>query len=132
MEKYLKIPEAALIMGITQQAVYKQIRRYALKATKILGVTHTTLDWIEEYNKHKHSKGRHSIFNGRPVFDEEKGEYSVCMVAERLGVDRMFVLNRILKGEIIAFKRGSYYVIRDEHLQLYLQEQEKGAKQLAN
>jgi hypothetical protein len=123
--EYMKVPAAALYIGTTPQLVYKQMKRYVIKSKKIDGVLHTTPEWLDEYLKMKDCKDHHARWNGRPVFDEEKGLLSVNMVAARLGMARMNVLNRIMRGEICAIRRGSYYVIPQAQLDLYLQEQQK-------
>lgn len=130
MTKYIRIDEAASYLNVSQQAVYRQIRRNVIKATRIEGQIYTTLEWLKDYESKKHNKSWHARFNGRPVFSEEKGELSVEMCAKRLNVGRMFVLNKILNGQLPAMRRGHYYVIRQaqlEELILSLEEQKQSS-----
>lgn len=117
MSKYIKIPQAAEYLSVTPQLVYKQIRRYVIKAKKIDGVTHTTTEWLDEYEKGKDTH-KHARYKYRPITNEAKGEYGIASAAEILGVDRMYILNLITRGKISASRKGSYYVISQETLNM--------------
>lgn len=114
---YIKVKEAAQIMGITIQSVYQAIRYTTLKAKKINDVLYTTNEWIEEYRKHLCSKQEHSRYNGRNVFDKEKGEYSLQMASEMTSIPVHTLYYMIDTGKIKAFRRGVYWVITDQEIQ---------------
>lgn len=110
---YIDIPQAASYLSVTVQCVYKQIRLYKIKALKLQGKIMTTTQWLDEYEKSK-GKPENFVFAGVPVNRPEKGEYSVPYVAEVLGVNRMFVLNRIARGKIAVKRKGIYYIIPED------------------
>lgn len=63
-----------------------------------------------------------SIFNGRKVFDPDKDELSISMVAKELGVSTCTVRNHIYNGRLKTFRKGHYHVITRAELNKYLQE----------
>ncbi len=115
MVEYIKVKEAAEYLELTQQLVYKQMRRYVIKCKKINGITYTTVEWLEEYLKNKDTY-HHATYKNRPVNDPEKGEYSVAHVCEALGMKKMKLLHLIITGKIRAGRKGSYYVIPQDEL----------------
>jgi excisionase family DNA binding protein len=127
---YYTITQAAKYLSVTPQHVYKQIRRRVIKAVIIKGNLLTTQDWLDEYHAHKYSKSEHATFNGRLAFSEEKGEYSVGMCAQKLGVDRQFILSRIQRGSLKAYRRGVYYLILKADFEEFVAALEKKDRQL--
>jgi len=116
MERYLKIPEAAEYLGITTQAVYKQMRRHVIKYKIVDGVKYTTPEWLDDYESKRHSKSDHGTYNGRPVFNKDKGQYSVQMCADACGVKRHIILHKLRTGEILHIRKGHYYVIPEDQV----------------
>lgn len=113
---YLNVKQASQVMDVTIQAVYQAIRYGSLQATKRLDRLYTTQEWIDAYRENLGSKQLHSTFNGRKRFNEEKGELSMRMAADRLGVPVHIVQWMITQGRIKGFKRGAFWVIPEEQL----------------
>lgn len=124
MVEYIKIAEAAQYLELTQQLLYKQIRRYVLKSKKINGITHTTIEWLEEYLKNRDTF-HHATYKSRPVNDPQRGEYSVAYVAQMLDIPKSKLLNWIIHGKVRAGRKGSYYVIYQDQLDELLQKKEQ-------
>lgn len=124
MVEYIKVADAAKYLEVTQQAIYKQIKRYVIKSKKIDGVTHTTVEWLEEYLKTKDTF-HNARYKNRPVNDPEKGEYSIGYVSELLGMKRMRILYLIESGKIRAGRKGSYYILSQATLDELTKEQQQ-------
>lgn len=120
MNQYLKIADAALYMGVTTQALYKQIKRGVIRYTMIDGVTFTTIQWLDEYVGHRHSKEHHARWKGRPVFSMEKGELSAKMCSEITGISLSKLFYDISIGRIPFIRRGAYCVILRSDLDEYV------------
>lgn len=114
--KYLTVAEAATQLKVSVQAIYQAIWRKALKKRKIDKQTFTSDEWIEEYMAELHSKQTHSSYNGRKVFDQDKGELSIKMVAERLQTSEFCISWHIKHGRIQAYRKGTYWVIPEAQL----------------
>jgi hypothetical protein len=106
------------------------IRRLSLKAVKRQGKIYTCDEWIEEFYENKRSKDLHSIFNGRKVFDPEKGELSLRMVYEELGVAKTSALYYIQSGRLKATRKGHYYVIDRVELDRFKAEDLKSVEEV--
>jgi hypothetical protein len=91
--------------------IWLLIRRLSLKAVKVNGKWHTCEEWIELYYENKGSKQLHSMFNGRKVFDEARGELSSQTVADELGISKQCVSYHIKAGNIKSTEKGGYIVI---------------------
>ena len=91
-----------------------------LKSTKLRGKLATTKKWIEEYEAFKNSKDFHSTYNGRRVFSETKGELSVTMLMQRLGLSRTAVMYYITSGKLKTFRKGFYHVTTEKELARFL------------
>ena len=128
MVEYMKVTEAALYLGITSQAVYKQIKRDVIKTKSIDGVLHTTVEWLNDYEEKKDTT-HHATHKNRLLNNPTRGEYSVAYCAELLGVSRFVILSKIKNGRIAAMKRGGYYVLLEEELER-LKRMLKGPDQL--
>lgn len=104
-QSYLSTAEVARILGISTVAVFKRIKSGHLKAHKI---------------------GRSYAINRKEIaafIDESDvplglGEDSVSLIeaAQILGVTRMTVYNRVIRGAIPAKKIGRHYVIARKDL----------------
>jgi hypothetical protein len=120
MSQYLKISDAALYLGVTTQAVYKQVRRGVIRYKMIDGVTFTTIPWLDTYFENRHSKEHHARWKGRPVFDMKKGELSVKMCSEITGLSLSKLFYDVSSGRIPFIRRGAYCVIMRSDLDEYL------------
>lgn len=114
---YMTVKEVAIMLGLTVQAIYQAIGKKNLKCKKIEGIKYTTQEWLEEYRKFLHSKQKHSRYNGKHVFDESRGFYSVQMVADMLGIRKHFVYDMISEGKIQCLRRGNYKIVLKEEFE---------------
>lgn len=115
--KYITIAEAAESLEVSVQAVYQAIRRRNLKA-KIKGRRmFTSYEWLREYMEHWASKQEHSRFNGEKVFNKDKGEYSVVMVAQELGVKTQLIHDMCKEGKIKTYRKSTFLIISKEELE---------------
>ena len=115
--------KAAKLMECTVHNVWAMIRRLSLKAVKRDGKLYTCEEWIDEYQLNKRNKDFHSIFNGRRVFDPEKGELSMQMVCQELGVCKTTVMYYIHTGRLKTSRKGHYYVIARSELNRFKAEE---------
>ncbi len=98
------------------------IRRLSLKSVTVDKRLYTTIEWIEEYYAHRRSKDHHSLFNGRKVFDAEKGELSINMVAKEMGLHKASVDYYVRTGKLKTIRRGTYHVVLRKDLEAFLLE----------
>lgn len=113
---YISAREASEIMKITVQATYQAIRWGSLKHVKQDGKILTTREWIDEYQLNKHSKQLHAQYNGKPTFNPDQGDLSILHVCQLTGLTEGKIHYEIKQGRIKAFRRGVYWVIREEEL----------------
>ncbi len=88
-------------------------------------------EWIEEYYDHKRSKDEHSIWNGRKVFDPNRGELSLNMVARELGLAKVTMYYYIHSGKLKSYRKGHYIVVLRDDLERFKVEQ-YGQEDIAN
>ena len=118
-KRLIDVYEAQKVMGCGLHNIWMLIRRLSLKAVKRNGKLYTCEEWIEEYYENRRSKDHNSIFNGRKVFDEDKGELSVSMVARELGVGRSHIEYYLSTGRLKSFRKGKYHVILRTELERF-------------
>jgi excisionase family DNA binding protein len=111
-QKIMTITEAAKLNRVTRQAIYVAIKLNKLKATKKTTRWSINLSDLEEYKKNKFSRDK-SVFDGRPLYDKSKGEYSVKLAAKELKCTPNRIYYLVNKGRINAIKRGSAWIIFD-------------------
>lgn len=133
--KYLSIDQAAAIMHCTRLAVYKAIRKNRLTAHKIwikykTGSTrfkwHVTKEDLDKYNETRYQR-KFSKYKGKPLYDKEKGEYSVKEVSEILKMPREWIYNKIKSKRMDASKKRSAWIINISEVERF-----KNLKNLAN
>ena len=95
------------------------MRRLSLKSIKRDGKLYTCQEWIDDYYDKFRSKDYHSIFNGRKVFDPEKGELSLAMVAKELDIAKTTVMYYVNSGRLKTFRKGAYYVVYEHELERF-------------
>ena len=61
-------------------------------------------------------------FNDLPIYDSDKGLYSVNKASQLLGIDRQHIYYLIRKGDIRAHKKGRHYVLTYEEIERYYEE----------
>jgi len=114
--KYLTIPEAALLLKLSQQATYQAIKRGSLQTKTINKKQRTTLEWVSDYKKFRFDKNRINFVDGKPLFDKELGEFSARNASELLHWTRQKMFSQIRNGNVKASRKGTYYIIQDDEL----------------
>jgi hypothetical protein len=122
-QRLINCYEAADLMGCGVKNVWALIRRLSLKAVRKNDKLLTCEEWIEEYQENKRSKDLHSTFNGRKVFDSSRGELSMNMIADALGVHKTMVMYYIKTGRLRSTRKGAYHVILDTELERFKAEE---------
>jgi len=110
MGEYLTILQASRMVDLTQSALYQGIKRGALKYVKKKGVKYTTKDWLNAYLTSRNNRQR-VHFQGKPVYDYHKGEWSVKMAAHFMNTSVNIVHMYLRRGEIKSFRRGIYHIV---------------------
>lgn len=116
----LSITQAAKHQNVTRQAIYEAIRKKRLIAKK------DEYDWkwqinikdLEEYNNHKFDRKK-STFEGRPLYDSSKGEYSVKEIAKYLETTPSEIYYAVRRGYLKAFQKSAAWIIKMEDVEAY-------------
>ena len=114
-EKILTIQETCEKFGLTRQAILLAIRSKRLNAVKIKGKWRfSPKDW-QDYQSSKYDR-KHSIRNGKPLYDMDNGFLSPCMVAKEFGVSTQHMYYLIRKDLIPYSRNGSAYVLNRKEM----------------
>lgn len=125
-KKVVSISEAANLNKVTRQAIYVAIKLKKLKASKETTRWTINLDDLEAYRNQKYSRMK-STFNGEPLFDNNKGFYSVNQVAEMLSVPTQKIYYATRIGLLKAHRKGAAWIIHSNDMREY-QEKYLGKK----
>lgn len=129
MSKYMTMLEAARMLEISQSALYQAIKRGGLRFTMIKGKKHTSKEWLNSYLTSKNNRDR-VFFQGKPLYDYHKGEWSVKMTAYFLKTSINIVHMMLRRGDIKSFRRGIYHIVRRETVLKMQDFKEKQAQEL--
>jgi len=113
----MTLSEAAAKLKISRQAVYAAIHTTKkLKAEKIKGRILIARDSVTAYKKIKHLR-KYSLFQGKPLFDTEKGEISIREASKmfRVSSQRLYYLVRV--GKIPSYRKKRAYVLNIKDLE---------------
>ena len=118
-DEFMSLNECAEYGKVTRQAIYVAIRKKQLVATMKDNRWHILRADYDNYRANKYNRDKR-IFENEPVYDLEKGHFSVHQVvrvfSETLG--RAYSLQHIYyllrTGQIKGFKKGSSWVILKE------------------
>lgn len=120
MEGYVSVSEAARIKKVTRQAIYLAIRLNRLKAYKHEDRWKVFLVDLKAYDDNRYSRLYHSSIDGEPIFDEEKGYYSVEKAAKMISMHKQKLYYAIRTGVLKASQKKSAWVIHISDLMKYL------------
>jgi excisionase family DNA binding protein len=96
-------------MQVTRQAVFTAIYNKRLKAFKEGKFWRIKKEIADEYVKTKYNR-KFSTYNGRLIFDNEKGFYSMQQVANMLGIGYHQLYFAVQMGRIKYQRKGASYV----------------------
>ena len=118
-EKFFTLSEAAEYAHVCRQAIYAALRKKALKAEKNGRRWCISRADLDDYRTNKYNRDRRK-FNGEPIFDMEKGHFSVQQVCKVISstLKKPYPLQHIYylmrSGQLKAFKKGAAWVISKE------------------
>jgi len=116
MDRYLTTDEAAILSGVTRQAVYLAIKKNRLKAERIgpwyYQIKKSDLD---EYRENRFCRDK-STFEGEPLYDAAKGEYSLKNAAAYLGMDYMNLYYHMRAGRVSTHRKGAAWIFHRKDL----------------
>lgn len=119
MSTCVSVTEAAKIKGVTRQAVYLAIRLGRLKAYRHEERWRIFRKDLDKYNNNRYSRLYHSTVDGEPVFDEDKGYFSVDRAAQLIGIDTQKLYYAIRSGKMKATRKRAAWVVNVEDLFRY-------------
>lgn len=125
MNGYVSVSEAARIKKVTRQAIYLAIRLKRLKAYRHEDRWKVFLMDLKAYDDNRFSRMHHSTYNGEPIFDEEKGYFSVDTAAKMINIPKQKLYYAIRTGRLKASRKRSAWVI---HVTDLLRYQDKFSK----
>lgn len=108
------LAEASKYLGVTRQAVRNAITQKRINAMKVEGKWRFSVHDLDDY-KNKRYKREFCTFNGEPLYDKSKGEFSITEAAEILGCPKQHLyyaarLNRIKTTR----KRKTWIITADD------------------
>lgn len=121
---YIRLRQAANNMGVTYHNLRYAVLRKSLQAVRINGMLHTTDGWLAEYQKNRRDREKTARFNGKKTFEDQREEFSTKRVAMMLGIKKQHVYWLIYTGQLKTMRRGSYHVVTQESLNVYLNKTE--------
>ena len=111
----LSLPQAANLAGVTRQAIYVAGRKNRLKMSKGEdGKWYVNRGDLLEYQATKYSS-----IDGKLLYDNKKGFYSVRQAADLLEVPIQRIYYLIREGRMKAFQKKSHWVICFKAIQDY-------------
>ncbi len=117
-KKVVSITEAAKINNVTRQAIYVAIKLKKLKARKENSRWTIDLTDLEEYRRNKYSREK-SMYEGKLIFDRQRGYFSVKQVADMLKVPAQKIYYATRVGLLPAHRKGAAWVIHVEDVEKY-------------
>jgi len=112
MDHWLTITQTARSVNITRQGVYVAIKSGRLKASK-----NESGQWfinpkdLSRYLQDKYSRLLSKKNDGSPLYDPEKGEYSVGQISEMSGCDRQRVYYLIRTKQLKSTRNNSSHIV---------------------
>lgn len=111
--EYVKVPEAAKLIGSTLGCVYSAIQDNRLTSFKLNGSYHILTDNIIYFIKNRWNRAIHSKYQGEPLFDEKHLSVKMAAQKSKLSVHQIYYL---MRRNIIELpkRNGSYFITPDQ------------------
>jgi excisionase family DNA binding protein len=107
--------EAAKHLQVGKAALMTAIKKNRLPALKIEGRWNFTAHDLDEYKRNRFDR-KFSTVNDEPLYDKEKGEYSVLEAAKILPCPRQHLYHACRIKKITCTKKRCAWVIKDEDI----------------
>lgn len=106
----ITVQQACKMLGIEKQALYLALKHKRIAASKVNGHWVIQRYAVEDYkdSRYKHTTRK---INGKPVFDNAKGLYSLRQLAELIHVPYLKIYYQIACKKIPHNRQGASYVI---------------------
>jgi hypothetical protein len=129
--KTLTITQASNIYDITRQAIAIAIKSKRLNAVKVKKHWYFTQEDWDKYHNSRYDR-KHSVRNGRHIYDIETGVLSPSMIAKEYNV-KIQQIYYIIRKNILPYERvGFAYVIKKNEFEkihkLFLKNRKKTGK----
>ena len=122
MRKHMNVKQIADYLNCTVQAVYQAIWRGRLRAIKLDDQRLSTKEWVDEYTRTWKSK-QHSVYNGMPTFNKEKGEYSIKTASQAFDIKEQRLYHLIREGRLPCTRKGCYVVLHHDELSKFIEKE---------
>ncbi len=118
--KVLTISEAAELYDVTRQAIYVAIKLKKLKAKKDTSRWTIQLSDLEAYRQERYSRMK-STYEGEPLYDNEKGFFSIHQTAKILNVPAQKIYYATRTGMLRGSRKRAAWVIHADDIVAYQQ-----------
>ncbi|MDA8773544.1 helix-turn-helix domain-containing protein [Chlamydiia bacterium] len=114
-DNLLSINDAARRYRVTRQAIYVAIRDGRLNAKKIDKRWWIDIEDLKIFRKKRYSREK-STFAGAPLYDNNKGYYSVKQTAKILKLPKQKIYYATRSGYMKAMRKGAAWVIHIDEI----------------
>lgn len=123
------LAEAGKVLDIGRYAVWKALKKKRIRGEKNGGQWTFTLQDLEEYRMNKFDR-KFSTYNGQPLYDKTKGEYSINEASKLLAcpVQHLYYAARMKK--IQTTKKKCAWVIHENDINEYRKVMRLGKKKI--
>lgn len=119
--KLVSISEAAELYDVTRQAIYVAIKLKKLKAKKDTSRWTIKLSDLEEYRRERYSRMK-SVYEGEPLYDNEKGYFSIHQTAKILNVPAQKIYYATRTGMLRGTRKRAAWIIHANDIVTYQQQ----------
>ena len=109
------LAEAGKYLSVGRYAIYIAIKKKRIKAIKNGGRWTINAQDLEEYKLNKFSR-KFSTYNGKPLFEKEKGECSAAEAAKILGCSIQHLYYACRTNKITTSKKRATWVINENDI----------------
>ena len=111
----LTMREAAKLSKCTISAISASIKKKRLRAKKENDRWYIQKEDLDHYHRTRHSR-QYSTYQGKPLYDKTKGEYSAVETAKLLNTNTQMIYYHLRMGRLPYKKRRASYVIQVEDI----------------
>ena len=123
---------AAKYLERTIQALYAAARKGHLKSYRVGGRVFYERDDLDEYAKNRYNRHKTSKDHGMPIFNNQKGIYSVPQLAKYLQIPQQKIYYMIRAGQLPFTRHRSALIIDINSCKAILHDLSKSYKDRPN